>query len=227
MLPAADAPPVAWCVSDALTEYEDAVKAMEARAEAIATSSATEAVFLVEHPPLYTAGTSTGGATPSDPRFPFHRTGRGGQLTYHGPGQRICYVMLDLRRRVPDIRAFVAALETWIIATLADFDVHGERREARVGVWVVRPHKPPGRAGELAEDKIAAIGIRVRRWVSFHGIALNVAPDLAHYRSIVPCGVEAPHLGVTSLRDLGHSITMDDVDNVLRREFECIFGATS
>ncbi len=226
MLPAHGASPVEWRMFTGLLPYETAVAAMEARAEKIAAGKAAEAVFLVEHPPLYTAGTSAGDVSAFDLRFPLYQTGRGGQLTYHGPGQRICYVMLDLSRRAPDLRGFVAALEAWIIATLADFDVHGERREERVGIWVARPDKPNGAAGEPAEDKIAAIGIRVRRWVSFHGLALNVAPDLSHFAGILPCGVAAPHLGTTSLRDLGRSVTMSEVDNVLRREFETIFGAT-
>ena len=226
MLPAHGASPVEWRMFTGLLPYETAVAAMEARAEKIAAGKAAEAVFLVEHPPLYTAGTSAGDVSAFDLRFPLYQTGRGGQLTYHGPGQRICYVMLDLSRRAPDLRGFVAALEAWIIATLADFDVHGERREERVGIWVARPDKPNGAAGEPAEDKIAAIGIRVRRWVSFHGLALNVAPDLSHFRWNPPCGVAAPHLGTTSLRDLGRSVTMSEVDNVLRREFETIFGAT-
>ena len=206
--------------------YEEAVALMEARAEAIAAGTAAEAVFLVEHPPLYTAGTSARPADLVARRFPVFATGRGGQYTYHGPGQRVAYVMLDLRRRRPDLRAFVAALEAWIIATLAEFNVKGERREDRVGVWVVRRDKPRGPAGEAAEDKIAAIGIRVRRWVSFHGIAINVEPDLSHFSGIVPCGVQAPHLGVTSLADLGLIVTLPEFDQVLRREFEEIFGRT-
>ncbi|HKH81563.1 MAG TPA: lipoyl(octanoyl) transferase LipB [Methylovirgula sp.] len=226
MLPPPGAPPVEWRELRDLMPYEAAVAAMEARAEAIAAGEAAEAVFLVEHPPLYTAGTSAGHTDPAGLRFPLYRTGRGGQLTYHGPGQRICYVMLDLSRRAPDLRGFVAALEAWIVATLADFDVHGERREERVGIWVARPDKPRGQAGEPAEDKIAAIGIRVRRWVSFHGLALNVAPDLSHFADIAPCGVTATHFGVTSLHDLGRSVTMGEVDLVLRGEFEAIFGAT-
>ncbi len=226
MLPPAGAPPVEWRTIAGLSPYDVAVTAMEARAQAIASGKATEAVFLVEHPPLYTAGASTADADFGALRFPLHRTGRGGQLTYHGPGQRICYVMLDLNRRVPDLRAFVAALEAWIIATLANFDVQGVRREERVGVWIVRPDKPPGAAGEMAEDKIAAIGIRVRRWVSFHGIALNVAPDLSHFSGIAPCGIAAPQFGVTSLHDLGCNVTMEAVDDALRRAFETIFGAT-
>jgi lipoyl(octanoyl) transferase len=226
MLPTPGAQPAEWRMFADPLPYEAAVAAMEARAEKIAAGKAPEAVFLVEHPPLYTAGTSAGDVA-TDLRFPLYRTGRGGQLTYHGPGQRICYVMLDLNRRAPDLRGFVAALEAWIIATLADFDVHGERREERVGIWVTRPDKPNGPGGELAEDKIAALGIRVRRWVSFHGVALNVAPDLSHFAGIVPCGVVAPHLGTTSLRDLGRSVTMEAIDPVLRREFESIFGATT
>jgi lipoyl(octanoyl) transferase len=223
---AAGAPPVEWCIAEGLTEYEDAVTAMEARADAIAAGAARERVWLVEHPPLYTTGTSGRDGDVRDPHFPVHRSGRGGQATYHGPGQRIAYVMLDLRRRRQDVRAFVAALEAWIIATLAAFNVRGERREDRVGVWVARPDKPPGLSGQGAEDKIAALGIRVRRWVTFHGIALNVEPDLSHFSGIVPCGVSAAHLGVTSLLDLGLPVTMPEVDAMLRREFEAIFGAT-
>jgi lipoyl(octanoyl) transferase len=226
MLPVSEAPPIEWHTFSDLMAYEATVAAMERSAEAIAAGKAREAVFLLEHPPLYTAGTSAGEIA-SDLPFPLYRTGRGGQLTYHGPGQRVCYTMLDLNRRVPDLRGFVAALEAWIIAALAHFDVRGERREDRVGTWVARPDKPPGPAGEPAEDKIAAIGIRVRRWISFHGVALNVAPDLSHFAGIAPCGVTAPHLGTTSLRDLGCRTTMQEVDLVLRREFEAIFGATT
>jgi lipoyl(octanoyl) transferase len=220
------APPVDWRVAEGLTEYENAVAEMEARADAIAAGEARERVWLVEHPPLYTSGTSGRDGDLRDPRFPVHRTGRGGQATYHGPGQRVAYVMLDLKRRRQDVRAFVAALEAWIIATLAGFNVRGERREDRVGVWVARPDRPRGLSGQGAEDKIAAIGIRVRRWVTFHGIALNVEPDLSHFSGIVPCGVSASHLGVTSLVDLGLPVTMPEVDAVLRREFETVFGAT-
>jgi lipoyl(octanoyl) transferase len=223
---AAGSPPVEWCIAEGLAPYEDAVAEMEARADAIASGKAAERVWLVEHPPLYTSGTSGRDADLRDPGFPVHRTGRGGQATYHGPGQRVAYVMLDLKRRRQDVRAFVAALEAWIIATLADFNVHGERREDRVGVWVARPDKPPGLSGQGAEAKIAAIGIRVRRWVTFHGIALNVEPDLSHFAGIVPCGVSAAHLGVTSLVDLGLPVAMPEVDALLRREFEAIFGAT-
>jgi lipoyl(octanoyl) transferase len=224
--PRPGAPPVEWCISDGLTEYARAVVEMEAYADAIAAGDARERVWLIEHPSLYTSGTS---GRPTDlraPRFPVHQSGRGGQATYHGPGQRVAYVMLDLRRRRQDVRAFVAALEAWIIATLAGFNIRGERREDRVGVWVARSDKPPGFSREPAEDKIAAIGIRVRRWVTFHGIALNVEPDLAHFSGIVPCGVSAAHLGVTSLVDLGLPVAMPEVDAVLRREFEAIFGPT-
>jgi lipoyl(octanoyl) transferase len=219
--------PVEWHTAEGLTQYGDAIAAMEARADAIAAGEAREGVWLVEHPPLYTSGTSGRDGDLRDPRFPVHRTGRGGQATYHGPGQRVAYVMLDLKRRRQDVRAFVAALEAWIIATLAGVNVRGERREDRVGVWVARPDKPPGLSGQGAEDKIAAIGIRVRRWVTFHGLALNVEPDLSHFAGIVPCGVSAAHLGVTSLVDLGLPVTMPEVDAVLRREFETIFGATA
>ncbi len=212
---------------DGLTPYADAVAAMEARADAIAAGQAAEAVFLLEHPALYTAGTSARDADLIEARFPVHHTGRGGQFTYHGPGQRVGYVMLDLKRRQPDLRAYVAALERWIIATLAGFNIKGETREDRVGVWVARPEKPRGISAEVAEDKIAALGIRVRRWVSFHGISLNIEPDLGHFSGIVPCGIGAAHLGVTSFADLGHLVSMGEVDAVLRREFEAIFGVTA
>jgi len=212
--------PVEWAISEGLTPYEEAVAFMEARAEAIADGRARELVWLVEHPPLYTAGTSAQPEDLVDPnRFPVHQTGRGGQYTYHGPGQRVAYVMLDLKRRRPDLRRYVAALESWLIGTLADFNIRGERREDRVGVWVRRPDK-----GETSEDKIAAIGIRVRRWVTFHGISLNVEPDLSHFTGIVPCGVTLH--GVTSLMDLGIPVTMPEVDAVLRGAFEAIFGPT-
>jgi lipoyl(octanoyl) transferase len=217
---------VEWRTGEGLTQYGDAVAEMETLADAIAAGEARERIWLVEHPPLYTSGTSGRDGDLRTPRFPVHRTGRGGQATYHGPGQRVAYVMLDLKRRRQDVRAFVAALEAWIIATLAGFNVRGERREDRVGVWVARPDKPPGLSGQGAEDKIAAIGIRVRRWVTFHGIALNVEPDLSHFSGIVPCGVSAAHLGVTSLVDLGLPVTIPEVDAVLRREFEAVFGAT-
>jgi lipoyl(octanoyl) transferase len=214
-------PPVQWLLSDSLTAYPEAVAQMEARAAAIAEGRAAEAVWLVEHPPLYTAGTSAREGDLLDRRFPVYRSGRGGQFTYHGPGQRVAYVMLDLQRRRPDLRAFVGALEAWVIATLAAFNVRAERREERVGVWVRRPERAAG-----AEDKIAAIGIRVRRWVTFHGIALNVDPDLSHFSGIVPCGIRAPQFGVTSLVDLGLPVTMPEVDTVLRRQFERVFGPT-
>jgi lipoyl(octanoyl) transferase len=210
---------VEWRISDAPVDYLEAVAAMEARAAAIAARQAPELVWLLEHPPLYTSGTSGKAGDLLDPRFPLFSTGRGGQLTYHGPGQRVAYVLLDLKRRRPDVRAFVAALEEWIIRTLAAFNVRGERREDRVGVWVKRPDKGAG-----FEDKIAAIGVRLRRWVSFHGIAINVEPDLSHFSAIVPCGVADPRFGVTSLVDLGHPVTMADVDVALRRAFEEVFG---
>ncbi len=199
---------------------------MESRAAGIARGEAAERVWLVEHPALYTAGTSAKPADLLDARFPVHQTGRGGQFTYHGPGQRVAYVMLDLKRRKQDVRAFVAALEAWIIATLARFNVTGERREDRVGVWVRRPDKPAGLGGAMAEDKIAAIGIRIRQWATFHGIAVNVEPDLSHFSGITPCGVRDAHLGVTSLVDLGLPVTMADADAALRAAFEEIFGPT-
>jgi lipoyl(octanoyl) transferase len=194
---------------------------METRAAAIADSRTDELVWLVEHPPLYTAGTSASDGKVIAPRFPVFRTGRGGQMTYHGPGQRIAYVMLDLKRRGPDVRRFVASLEEWIIRTLARFAVRGERREDRIGVWVARPEK-----GEGCEDKIAALGIRVQRWVTLHGIALNVAPELSHFSGIIPCGVADRRYGVTSLADLGLAATLANVDTVLRQEFETLFGPT-
>ncbi|MDQ6703469.1 MAG: lipoyl(octanoyl) transferase LipB [Pseudomonadota bacterium] len=223
-MPSRDAAPVEWRISDALVPYADAVAFMEARVEAIAAGAAPEFIWLLEHPPLYTAGTSARATDLMDARFPVHKSGRGGQFTYHGPGQRVIYAMLDLNRRNPDLRAFVCALEDWFIAALSTFDVKGERRADRIGVWVARPEKPRGETGDIAEDKIAAIGIRVRRWVSFHGIALNVAPDLTHFSGIVPCGISAAQFGVTSLRDLGRSVSMSEVDVALRETFEPIFG---
>jgi lipoyl(octanoyl) transferase len=199
---------------------------MEALAEAIATGAADEEVWLLEHPPVYTAGSSARDVDLLDPRFPVHQTGRGGQYTYHGPGQRVAYVMLDLGRRRRDVRAFVCALEGWLIASLADLGVQGERRAGRVGVWVERPSKLPGPGGEAAEDKIAALGVRLRRWVSFHGVALNVAPDLSHFSGIAPCGMRAAHYGVTSLKELGAPSEMSIVDAALRRRFEERFGRT-
>jgi lipoyl(octanoyl) transferase len=213
--------PVGWLVAPGLVSYPDALAFMEARAKAIAEGTAGELVWLVEHPPLYTAGTSAKAADLVMPdRFPVYEAGRGGQYTYHGPGQRVAYVMLDLNRRGRDVRAFVQDLEGWLIDTLAAFGVTGERRSDRVGVWVQRPDKGAG-----AEDKIAAIGIRLRRWVSFHGISLNVAPDLEHFSGIVPCGVRVH--GVTSLADLGIPATMNDVDVALRAAFERRFGIVS
>jgi lipoyl(octanoyl) transferase len=225
-LPLPGSAPVEWRISEGLTDYAEAVAAMEARVEAIAAGHAAEQVWLLEHPPLYTAGTSAKDGDLKDARFPVHQSGRGGQFTYHGPGQRVAYVMLDLKRRRPDVRAYVAMLENWITATLGGFNIRGERREDRVGVWVKRPDKPAGLAGEPAEDKIAAIGVRLRRWVSFHGISLNVEPDLTHFSGIVPCGIAVQHYGVTSLADLGLMISMSEADMILRREFEAIFGAT-
>ena len=218
MRPAPASPSVEWRVEPGLVDYGAAVAFMEERVAAIAEGRAAELVWLVEHPPLYTAGTS---ADPSDlvepDRFPVHQTGRGGQYTYHGPGQRVAYVMLDLDRRGKDVRAFVAALERWIIGALAAFNVRGETREDRVGVWVRRPDK-----GNGAEDKIAAIGIRVRRWVTFHGVSLNVEPDLGHFGGIVPCGIRGH--GVTSLVDLGLPVTMEDADMALKESFVEVFG---
>jgi len=199
---------VEWRITDAPVPYPEAVAAMEARAADIAAHQAPELVWLLEHPPLYTSGTSGKAEDLLDPRFPMFATGRGGQITYHGPGQRVAYVMLDLKRRRPDVRAYVAGLEEWIIRTLAAFNVRGERREDRVGVWVSRPDK-----GEGFEDKIAAIGVRLRRWVSFH------------FDAIVPCGVADPRYGVTSLVDLGRPVSMADVDIALRQAFEQVFGA--
>jgi lipoyl(octanoyl) transferase len=212
---------VEWRISDSPVPYPEAIAAMEARVAAIAGHQAPELVWLLEHPPLYTSGTSGKAADLLEARFPVFTSGRGGQLTYHGPGQRVVYLMLDLKQRRPDVRAYVAGLEQWIIRTLSAFNVQGERREDRVGVWVKRPDK-----GEGFEDKIAAIGVRVRRWVSFHGIAINVEPDLTHFEAIVPCGVADPRYGVTSLVDLGHPVTMADVDIALRQAFEEVFGAT-
>ncbi|MGH6665878.1 MAG: lipoyl(octanoyl) transferase LipB [Pseudolabrys sp.] len=213
--------PVQWRVDDSPVAYEAAVAIMQARAAEIATGNEPEMVWLLEHPPLYTAGTSAKPDELIDARFPVFESGRGGQMTYHGPGQRVAYVMLDLKRRGPDVRRFVASLEEWIIRTLAAFDVHGERRDDRIGVWVRRPEK-----GEGFEDKIAAIGIRVSQWVTLHGMAFNVDPNLAHFAGIVPCGVSEQRYGVTSLADLGVHVSMPEVDRVLRREFETLFGAT-
>ncbi|MBB3423118.1 lipoyl(octanoyl) transferase [Rhizobium sp. BK312] len=225
MFPVQGTPPVRWRISDGLVPYEEAVATMEAEVAAIAEGQAPELVWLVEHPPLYTAGTSADAADLIEPdRFPVFATGRGGEYTYHGPGQRVAYVMLDLKRRRQDIRAFVGALEEVIIRTLDSMNVRGERREDRVGVWVRRPEKPTLADGTVAEDKIAALGIRVRKWVTFHGLSLNVDPDLGHFTGIIPCGISA--YGVTSLVDLGLPVMMADVDIRLREAFEQVFGET-
>ena len=204
-----------WRISDGLVAYPEALRAMEARAEAIRAEGAPELVWLLEHPPLYTGGTS---AKPGDllqpGRFPVYETGRGGQYTYHGPGQRVAYVMLDLRERGPDVRRFVRNLEDWIIRTLARFNVKGERRDGRVGIWVTH---------DGCEDKIAAIGVRVRRWVTYHGIAINLDPDLSHFAGIVPCGIQDHKFGVTSLAQLGHIISMPELDMALRAAFDEVF----
>ncbi|MHA6344099.1 lipoyl(octanoyl) transferase LipB [Roseivivax sp. CAU 1761] len=215
---------VEWRISDGLTDYPAALAEMEARAAAIAEGRAEELIWLLEHPPLYTAGTSARPADLTDPdRFPVYETRRGGQYTYHGPGQRVAYVMLDVARRGRDVRRFVADLEAWVIAALAEFGLTGHIREGRVGVWIERPDKPRTATGAPAEDKIAAIGIRLRRWVSFHGLSINVEPDLTHFSGIVPCGIT--EYGVTSLVDLGLPVTMDDVDVALRRSFDTVFAA--
>ncbi len=207
-----------WTVSDGLTAYPDAVATMERIAAGIAAGTEPETVWLVEHPALYTSGTSAKASDLLDARFPVYETGRGGQFTYHGPGQRVAYVMLDLNRRGRDVRAFVQNLEAWVTAALAEFNVVGETREGRVGVWVKRPDK-----GDGYEDKIAAIGIRLRKWVSFHGISLNVEPDLTHFSGIVPCGIAEQKFGVTSLVDLGLPVTMDDADVALKKSFGDVF----
>ncbi len=213
---------VEWRISDEPVPYEEALSFMEARVAAIRAGEAPECVWLLEHPPLYTAGTSARPEDLTDPdRFPVHQARRGGQYTYHGPGQRIAYAMLDLDRRGRDVRRFVAALEDWVIRTLAAFNVKGERREGRVGVWVVRPEKPPAPDGGPAEDKIAAIGVRLRKWVSFHGISINLEPDLSHFDGIVPCGIRG--YGVTSLADLGLTATMPELDMALRAAFDEAF----
>ena len=222
LLPAAGSPPAEWRVSDGLVGYDRALAAMAARTAPIARGDAPELIWLLEHPALYTAGTSARPEELIEARFPVHTVGRGGQFTYHGPGQRVGYVMLDLKRRAPDVRRFVATLEEWIVRTLSAFDIRGERRDDRVGVWVRRPDK-----GEGFEDKIAAIGVRVQRWVTLHGFALNVAPDLSHFSGIVPCGVSESRYGVTSLADLGCTASMAQVDSALRAEFSGLFGETA
>ncbi|MDZ7872680.1 MAG: lipoyl(octanoyl) transferase LipB [Rhizobium sp.] len=225
MHPREGSPAVRWRVSDGLVGYEDAVTEMEHQVALIADGKADELVWLVEHPPLYTAGTSADSKDLIEPeRFPVFATGRGGEYTYHGPGQRVAYVMLDLKRRRQDVRAYVASLEEVVIRTLDSMNVKGERREDRVGVWVRRPEKPVLPDGTMSEDKIAALGIRLRRWVSFHGLSINVDPDLSHFTGIVPCGISA--YGVTSLVDLGLPVMMADVDMRLREAFEDVFGPT-
>lgn len=213
---------VQWHVSEGLIPYQAAVATMEERVQRIAAGKAAEAIWLLEHPPLYTAGTSAKPEDLRDPdRFPVHVSQRGGQFTYHGPGQRVIYVMLDVGKRGRDVRRFVHQLENWVIATLDQFNVTGEMREGRVGVWVRRDDKPLTAEGKKPEDKIAAIGIRLRKWVSFHGISINVEPDLEHFSGIVPCGI-SEH-GVTSLVDLGLPVTMADVDVALHRTFGTVF----
>jgi lipoyl(octanoyl) transferase len=213
---------IEWRISDEAVEYSAAVAEMEGRVAAIRAGAAPELVWLLEHPAIYTAGTSARDGDLLEPgRLPVHRTGRGGQYTYHGPGQRVAYVMLDLRRRGQDVRCHVHQLEEWVIRTLSRFDVHGERRDGRVGIWVDRgPHASGGRR----EDKIVAIGVRVRHWVTYHGVALNVDCDLQHFQGIVPCGVSQPQFGVTSLLDLGTMVTMPDVDAAMRAAFDEVFG---
>lgn len=213
---------IEWTHLAGLAPYPETLAMMEARAASIAAGTAPEAIWLLEHPPLYTAGTSARAADLKDPgRFPVHVAGRGGQYTYHGPGQRVAYVMLDLNRRGRDVRKFVCGLENWVIATLAEFNVTGERRAGRVGVWVVRRDRAPNPDGSLREDKIAAIGVKLRRWISFHGIAINVEPNLEHFSGIVPCGI-ADH-GVTSLVDLGLPVTLADLDAAMLRTFPLAF----
>ena len=213
---------VEWIISDGLTDYETAVKWMETRANAISQGHASEAIWLVEHPSIYTAGTSAKVSDLTDPnRFPVYQSKRGGQYTYHGPGQRVAYVLLDVCARGRDVRKFVQQLEAWVIATLDEFNVKGEIRDGRVGVWVTRNDKPHTASGQLQEDKIAAIGIRLRKWISFHGISLNHDPDLSHFDGIVPCGIR-DH-GMTSLIDLGLPVTMADLDLALHRQFGVIF----
>ncbi len=211
-----------WKITDGLTRYEDAVAFMEARVAAIAAGEADECVWLLEHPPLYTAGTSARIEDLTDPdRFPVYESKRGGEYTYHGPGQRVAYVMLDLNTRGRDVRRFVKQLETWVISALAEFNVQGEIRDGRVGVWVRRDDKPLTVTGKPAEDKIAAIGLRLRKWVSFHGISVNVEPDLEHFSGIVPCGIT--EYGVTSLVDLGLPVTMGDMDAAMQKTFAEVF----
>jgi lipoyl(octanoyl) transferase len=219
-LDAAAKPRLEWKTAPGLVSYPEALAEMEARVDAITAGTAAEQVWLLEHPPIYTAGTSANDTDLIDARFAVYRTGRGGQFTYHGPGQRVGYVMLNLKNRKADVRAYVQDLEQWLIETLALLGVKGERRAGRVGIWVVRP---PTSANNASEDKIAALGVRIRHWVTFHGVALNVNPDLSHFSGIVPCGVREH--GVTSLADLGVPVTMGDADAALKQCFEKIFGA--
>lgn len=215
---------VEWITSDEPVDYQSALTWMEARVQAIRAGTQPEAIWLLEHPPLYTAGTSAKPEDLTDPgRFPVYEARRGGQYTYHGPGQRVAYVLLDVAKRGRDVRAFVCALEDWIIATLAEFNVKGERRTGRVGVWVTRGDKPLSATGQRQEDKIAALGIRLRKWVSFHGLSINVEPDLDHFGGIVPCGIREH--GVTSLVDLGLPVTLADLDVALKKTFAERFGA--
>ncbi|MFQ6550195.1 lipoyl(octanoyl) transferase LipB [Aestuariibius sp. 2305UL40-4] len=214
---------VEWIISDGLADYADAVDVMEKRAAGIRDGRMSEAVWLVEHPPLYTAGTSADPRDLKAPLFPVHQTHRGGQYTYHGPGQRVVYVMLDVAARGRDVRQFVQTLEGWVIAALAEFNVTGLTRPGRVGVWIERPDKPRLPDGMIRDDKIAALGIRLRKWVSFHGLSINVDPDLAHYDGIVPCGIDGH--GVTSLVDLGLPVTMADLDVALQKTFDQVFNA--
>ena len=208
--------PIHWTIAGDCVPYAEAVKRMEERVDAIRQDTAPEQVWLLQHPPLYTAGTSAQDGDLISARFPVFRSGRGGQYTYHGPGQRVAYVMLDLNRRKPDVRGFVRSLEEWLIRTLAQFNVRGERRTDRIGIWVAH--------GDGREDKIAAIGVRLRHWVTFHGVSLNVDPELEHFSGIVPCGVRDERFGVTSLAALGLTVTMADVDAALRIAFEEVFG---
>jgi lipoyl(octanoyl) transferase len=222
LLPVPGAPPVEWLESRDPVDYQTALAIMTERAAAIAREEARELVWLLEHPALYTAGTSSQPHELIDARFPVYQTGRGGQFTYHGPGQRVAYLMLDLKRRAPDVRRFVATVEEWMIRTLDALGVTGERRDDRIGVWVRRR----GRDRD-AEDKIAAIGVRVRQWVTLHGVALNIAPDLSHFAGIVPCGISDPRYGMTSLAALGITASTAEVDSILRREFEPLFGGST
>ena len=224
MMAAADARPVQWRVMEGLAPYEETVARMERTADAVAAGEAPEQVWLLEHPPLYTAGTKANDADLLSGAFPVHRTGRGGEFTYHGPGQRVAYAILDLGRRRRDVRAYVAALEEWLKLALERLNVVADRREDRVGLWVSRPEKAPLADGSPREDKIVAIGVRLRRWVAFHGVAVNVEPELTHYDGIVPCGVHGH--GVTSLHDLGQLISVPEFDTHLRAAFEQVFGPT-